>query len=207
MAPIAAFAARLRTAGVPGVSERALGFPSWKTFFDTFATGENAAHVGIPLAVASRLVPRANFASAARRAELLDALMGAYAVAPAMRLLLAPPSSYPGDGSTAMHPGWRDAIFHVTLVRTWNFDASADEVAGAYRLADDAIAHVRHITPAVAYVVRCRPWCGAWCRGTYGDAERGVDLRAGPRGDILGPALPAPSRDQAQVVRTLFDEV
>jgi hypothetical protein len=99
-------------------------------------------------------VPRANFASAARRAELLDALMGAYAVAPAMRLLLAPPSSYPGDGTTAMHPGWRDAIFHVTLVRTWNFDASANEVAGAYRIADDAIDHVRRITPAVAYLVR-----------------------------------------------------
>jgi hypothetical protein len=159
---------------VPGVQELALGFPSWKTFYDTFATGENAAKVGIPLAIASRLVPRANFMSDELRTELLDALMAAYAQAPALRLLLAPPSSYPGDGTSAMHPGWRDAIFHVTLVKAWNFDARADEVAGVYRLVDDAIAHVRRITPAVAYVVR--PCADGGCRARADGAQNEASI-------------------------------
>jgi hypothetical protein len=162
MAPLTAFAERLRAAGVPGVQALALGFPSWKTFYDTFATGPNAAKVGIPLAIASRLVPRANFATAARRAELLDAFMAAHAQAPAFRLLLAPPSSYAGAGTgTALNAGWADAVFHATLVKSWNYDARAEDRAAAYQLVDDAIAHVRRITPDAAYSVRsARPALG-----------------------------------------------
>jgi hypothetical protein len=154
MDPLLQFTRRLQQNQVPGVKVMQLTFPSWKTFYDTFATGQNAAKVGIPLAIASRLVPRPNFATAESRAELLDSFMAAHALTPSFRLLLGPPSSYPGDDTTSINDAWRDSIFHVTLVSSWNFDATTEQKARIYRLVDDAIDNVRKITPNAAYSVR-----------------------------------------------------
>lgn len=151
MKPMIDFARGMQVGGVPGVKYMSLTFPSWKTFYDTFATGQNAAKVGIPLAIASRLVPRANFETPESRATLLDAFCEAHRMTPSFRLLLGPPSSYPGDKSTSINPAWRESIFHATLVSSWNFDATAADKAKVYQLVDDSIAHLRKITPDAAY--------------------------------------------------------
>jgi hypothetical protein len=111
--------------------------------------------MGIPLSLASRLVPRDNFASADSRAELVDSFMAAHALVPSFRLLLGPPSSHEGDNTSSVHDAWRTAIFHVTLVATFNYDASPAAMAAVYKLTDRAIDYVRRLTPNAAYSV-CR---------------------------------------------------
>jgi hypothetical protein len=150
MDPLLNFVRQAKQDGVPGTKVMQLTFPSWKSFYDTFATGDNAAKVGIPLAIASRLVPRANFATPETRKELLDAFMAAHAMTPNFRLLLGPPSGYKGDEATSINPAWRDSIFHVTMVSSWNFDATTEDKSRIYKLVDDSIEHLRKVTPNAA---------------------------------------------------------
>jgi hypothetical protein len=77
------------------------------------------------------------------------------ALVPSFRLLLGPPSSHEGDNTSSVHDAWRTAIFHVTLVATFNYDASPADMAAVYKLTDRAIDYVRRLTPNAAYSV-CR---------------------------------------------------
>jgi hypothetical protein len=80
--------------------------------------------------------------------------MAAHADAPLFRLLMGPPSSYPGDNTSSVHDAWRTAIFHTTLVTIFPQDATPADMAATYDLADRAIDHVRRLTPDAAYTVR-----------------------------------------------------
>ncbi|TFY82586.1 hypothetical protein EWM64_g1420 [Hericium alpestre] len=150
IAPLINFGEKLIADRVPGAQLLVLEFPSWGKFFNTFAYS-NAARSGTPLALASRLVPRANFASAPARAELLSAIMNAYAVAPGLRLLVVPPSSFTGDGSTSVTHRWRDSMYHITAIETWSWNSSTEFISKQYGSASRAIDFIRDITPDAAY--------------------------------------------------------
>ncbi|KAI0263997.1 hypothetical protein BC834DRAFT_885007 [Gloeopeniophorella convolvens] len=150
MRPLIDFGKQLQAAGVPGAAVNVLEFPSWGTFFNTFAD-TNSADIGMNLALASRLVPHANFANATAREELLGALLTAHARAPGLRFLVSPPTSFPGDGSTSVTPAWRDSVYHITLVQTWGWNATIEEKRAEYRKASNAIQPLRDITPDATY--------------------------------------------------------
>ncbi|KAI0313598.1 FAD-binding domain-containing protein, partial [Amylostereum chailletii] len=151
MRPLLQFGEGLKASGVRGATVLKLQFPSWGTFFNTFAD-EKAATVGTSLALASRLVPRANFATPTSRDELVEALLRAHDIAPGMRLLVSQPSTFPGvDGATSVTPAWRDAVYHVTLVRRWNWNSTQEEKRDAYEGVSSAIEHLRQITPDGVY--------------------------------------------------------
>ncbi|TFK52652.1 FAD binding domain-containing protein [Heliocybe sulcata] len=150
MAPLIAFGEEIVERGIEGATLLVLQFPSWGAFFNTFA-GDNSAAIGANLALASRLIPKANFQTAEDRSQLLSALLKAHDLTPGLRFLVSPPTSYPGDGSTSVTPAWRDSIYHITLISTWNWNATEVQKKEQYQLASRAISYLRDITPDAAY--------------------------------------------------------
>ncbi|KAA1474685.1 FAD-binding domain-containing protein [Dentipellis sp. KUC8613] len=151
MAPLIQFGERLLADGVPGTQLLVLQFPTFGSFFNTFAVSQ-AASSGLNLALASRLIPRANFASASARSELVTALMNAHSTASSLRLLIGPPSSFPGDGTTSINPAWRDSIYHVTLIETWAWNSTLADKQKQFSDTSKAIDFLRKITPDAAYL-------------------------------------------------------
>ncbi len=109
---------------------------------------------GIPVALTSRLLSKSNFETTASQKELVSALTAANDATGSVILLFSTPASYPGDDATSVTDAWRDSLTHVTLVTTWNWNATKAEKEGQYTLASSAIDHLRKITPDAAYVVR-----------------------------------------------------
>lgn len=110
--------------------------------------------IGANLALASRLIPKKNFESAASRRELVEALLNASSVTGGLRFLGSTPFNFPGDGFTSVTEAWRDSVYHITLISTWNFNATLAEKQEKYKLASRAIDYLRAITPDAAYSVR-----------------------------------------------------
>jgi len=54
---------------------------------------------------------------------------------------------------TSVTDAWRTAIYHITVVAQWNWNATKAEKKGQYTLASKAIDNLREITPDAAYVV------------------------------------------------------
>ena len=115
--------------------------------------------MGSSLALASRLVPRSNFATPQSRLDLVSGLLSANRMAPGLIILFSPPSSFPGDGMTSINDAWRSSIYHVTVVSPWNYNITAEEKRGHYRLASNAIDNLRKITPDASYLVRINIHC------------------------------------------------
>ena len=109
--------------------------------------------VGKSLALASRLIPRTSFKTSSSKSSLVSALMAAEALAPGLIILMGPPSSFPGDGTTSVNDAWRTSLFHVTVIASWNWNATKAEKLGQYRLASKAADNLRSITPDAAYLV------------------------------------------------------
>lgn len=79
--------------------------------------------------------------------------MAAEALAPGLLVLMGPPSSFPGDGMTSVNDAWRTSLFHVTVVASWNWNATKAEKQGQYSLVSTAAGNLRAITPDAAYLV------------------------------------------------------
>ncbi|KAJ6556598.1 FAD-binding domain-containing protein [Mycena vulgaris] len=164
MAPLLAHAAQLEADGVAGAGVMVMEFPSFLPFFNSFMTdaGGNAGagKVGYSVSLTSRLVPRASFASPASRTALVDALMAASgAPAPDAPLMIiqitAPTAARAGDlapGRTSVTPAWREAVYHVTSMGMWGWNATAREVRGVYERTSALMDHVRAVTPDAAYL-------------------------------------------------------
>ncbi|ETW77615.1 hypothetical protein HETIRDRAFT_421727 [Heterobasidion irregulare TC 32-1] len=150
MKPLIEFGQNVTNAGVTGASVVVAEFPSYYSFFQAFANVKSST-VGDNLALGSRLVPRNNFATNTSKAELLDALLNAHAIAPSLRMLISPPTSFPGDNTTSVTEAWRDSIYHVTLIQTWYWNSTVDFKKHAYANLTKAIDYVRQITPDAAY--------------------------------------------------------
>lgn len=151
MAPLINFGQRLVAQNVTGAKTLVTTFPTWSSFFTTFSS-QYMARVGIPLALASRLINKSNFETPSSQRELVSALTAANNATGSVIILISAPSSHPGDGHTSVTEAWRDSLFHVTLVSSWNWDTSAEAKKGHYSLASHAIDHLRKITPDAAYV-------------------------------------------------------
>ncbi|KAJ6597936.1 FAD-binding domain-containing protein [Mycena sp. CBHHK59/15] len=160
MAPLIAFGEALQAEGVDGAMALVMEFPSFLPFFTSFMTdaGGNAGagKVGYSVALTSRLVPRANFATPASRSALVDALLGASAAGPLMIIqITAPTAAAPADlapGRTSVTPAWRDSVYHVTSMLPWNWNATAADQRASYKVASAAMDGVRAITPDAAYL-------------------------------------------------------
>ena len=70
---------------------------------------------------------------------------------PGLIFLIGPPSSFPGDNTTSVTDAWRTAIYHITVVSEWGWNATRTEKSTQYQLASDSIDHLRAITPDAAY--------------------------------------------------------
>lgn len=110
--------------------------------------------MGQNLALASRLIPRSSFNDATSRSTLVSALIAANTLTQSLIILITPPSSFPGDGMTSVTDAWRTSIYHITLVASWNWNATKADKTGQYKLVSNAIDNLRNITPDAAYVVR-----------------------------------------------------
>ncbi len=111
--------------------------------------------------MASRLIPKENFATNDSRKVLLDALLAAEEAAPGVRLLGSTPFNFAGDGMTSVTDAWRSSVYHVTLIAPFNFNATLDEKKGKYLLASNSIDNLRKITPDAAYSVIASCACGS----------------------------------------------
>lgn len=124
------------------------------TLFPYFSTDKTLQAIGANLAIASRLIPKENFETVDSREELLDALLNAHSQTPGLRLLGSTPFNFAGDNTTSVTEAWRNSVYHVTLIATWNFNATLDEKSSQYDLASSSIDNLRKITPDAAYSVR-----------------------------------------------------
>ncbi|KAJ7073052.1 hypothetical protein C8F01DRAFT_268552 [Mycena amicta] len=170
MKPLFDWAEEAKEHGAEGVMAMAMEFPSWAPFFTAFMTdaGGNAGagKVGYSVSLTSRLVPRSNFATPESRSTLVDALIsasgladaatGAYPGPPPITIIqiTAPTAIRTEDiapGRTSVTPAWRDALFHVTSMGMWNWNATTAEIKGVYDRTSKLMDFVRKETPVGAY--------------------------------------------------------
>ncbi|KAJ7758659.1 FAD-binding domain-containing protein [Mycena metata] len=163
MAPLLAHAEAMKAEGVPGLMAMAMEFPSFLPFFISFMTdaGGNAGagKVGYSVSLTSRLVPRKSFKTPKSRTQLVKALVDASgAPAPDAPLMIiqitAPTAARPADlapGRTSVTPAWREAVYHVTSMGMWNWNATKSEIMAVYDRTSRLMDNVRHITPDAAY--------------------------------------------------------
>ncbi|KAJ7189133.1 FAD-binding domain-containing protein, partial [Mycena filopes] len=159
MAPLIEFGEKMKEEGVEGAMAMVMEFPSFLPFFVSFMTdaGGNAGagKVGYSVSLTSRLVPRSSFKTPTSRAQLVDALMAAATASfsPSQDVTIiqitAPTSTRPGDlapGRTSYTPAWREAVYHVTSMGMWNWNATKGEVEGVYERTGRSMDGVRRIT-------------------------------------------------------------
>ena len=105
--------------------------------------------------MASRLIPKTIFETPEKQDSLVSGLLAADAVTPGLIILISGPSAFQYiPGSTSVTEAWRSSLYHVTVVSTWNWNATLSEKRDHYKIASDAIDHLRKITPDAAYQVR-----------------------------------------------------
>lgn len=155
MAPLIAFGEQLKRNNAGSV--QTAEFKNWLPFFNTVVATESGAGlkpVGYSMSLATRFVGKANFATAAKRAELLAALVAATRATPTLLFDITTPASFPGDNTTSVTPAWRESVYHVTSKVLWNWNATTAEKQAAYEIVNDSINNLRAITPDASYSVR-----------------------------------------------------
>ncbi|KAJ6583238.1 FAD-binding domain-containing protein [Mycena sp. CBHHK59/15] len=153
MAPLIYFGCKLQQAGVEGASTTVTTFPTFLSFYDTF-TLQHVASVGTSLAIASRLVNKANFATPAARTALVSSMLATNAAAGrGMIVLIVAPFAYSNNTrtNTSVTPAWRSSVYHVTAVAPWAWNATGVEKRAGYTAAGEAVDSLRQITPDAAY--------------------------------------------------------
>ncbi|KAF7316391.1 FAD-binding domain-containing protein [Mycena indigotica] len=131
----------------PGVQFFSVELPSYGAFHEAFLAGSGAT-VGENAAIASRLIPTANFANASSRATLVDALMETLAhVTFDLTLIATTPFNVPDDGTTSVTPAWRNSIWHAVAEGGWDGAAPRAQEKVAYSGISAAADFLRAITP------------------------------------------------------------
>lgn len=82
-------------------------------------------------------------------------MLAAQALTPGLIILMTTPASVPGDGDTSVTEAWRTSLYHITVISTWNWNATVAEKLASYRKSSESIDYLRRITPDGAYVVCC----------------------------------------------------
>ncbi|KAF8886615.1 FAD-binding domain-containing protein [Gymnopilus junonius] len=122
------------------------------TFFDWFnewVEGKAGVQdsIGLPIVMGSRIIPQANHATAAGRAQVLEALLNAFnSTSFAQMCLTAPYAANQSDADTSTNPIWRTALYHVILVNDYEYNATLAERQAAYTASSTAANFLRNIT-------------------------------------------------------------
>lgn len=154
MKPIAQLGERLKAQGATNVSLVQAQFDSWLQWYSVFSKA-NKAMSGVSLPLASRLINKGSFKTEESREALLEALVAAYHVTPRMILLATAPASFAGDGQTSVTEAWRDSIYHITAVSSWQWNATKVDKLAGYKRVSQSIDNLRKITPDAAYSNEC----------------------------------------------------
>ncbi|KAI0683912.1 FAD-binding domain-containing protein [Cerioporus squamosus] len=142
MASLANFVSTLPNATF-SISEQ----PSYLSFFNTFEPILDTTPVGLPFAVASRLIPADNFRTPEKQTELVTTLSTTLQESASAFIFAVAPFLYKDDGMTSVTPAWRDSIWHVPLSAAWNFDTATEEKQGILAGLSAAVDPLRAITP------------------------------------------------------------
>ncbi|CAE6379738.1 unnamed protein product [Rhizoctonia solani] len=127
-------------------------FASYESFLPLFTTVANAgaAPVGLPFAMASRIVPSTNFLTPKDRSSLLNATLSAFSiVGGTAQIMVTTPYNYNATPASdvSVTPAWRGAIWHVILAGSWNYNSTAKQQAAVYSTISAAADKLRAITP------------------------------------------------------------
>ncbi|PPQ89436.1 hypothetical protein CVT25_012815, partial [Psilocybe cyanescens] len=133
--------------GVSNVTE----FPNYLEWFNAYTNGISGSQdgVAVPNALTSRLIPQKNHATAAGRAETLNALTNALENAEFSQIHFTTPFGFKGsDGKdTSVNPIWRSSLYQVILVNIWEYNATIADKQAAYAQGTKAVNFLRDITP------------------------------------------------------------
>ncbi|KAF9451824.1 FAD-binding domain-containing protein [Macrolepiota fuliginosa MF-IS2] len=151
MAPLIDFGKRLQATASATTTVLFTEFPSWNAFFQAFSK-DFVATVGSSLALASRLIPKSIFETTEKKESLVSGLLAADAAAPGLIILISAPTAYTHTpNATSVTDAWRSSVYHVTVVSSWNWNATLAEKQLHYQTASGSIDNLRRITPDAAY--------------------------------------------------------
>jgi len=149
--PLVAFAKKLQAAGVP-CELTVTTFLSWHAFFDAFSKS-HVAITGKNLALGSRLINKGAFKTPEKRSALVDGLLKSDAATPGLIILISAPSTFPAkQGATSVTEAWRDSVYHVTVVSSWEWNATLAEKKAVYDRVSASSDFLRKVTPDAAYL-------------------------------------------------------
>ncbi|KAK0242494.1 hypothetical protein EDD85DRAFT_811554 [Armillaria nabsnona] len=149
MAPLINFVDSLVDDGATGASITLTTFHSFASFYTAFLPFV-ISPVGVPLALSSRLVNKANFETAENRSALVDALFDAQNAVDTLLIQSTTPASV-NDSGTSVTGKWRESLYHVTVVSRWNWNATKATRLSQFTRVDDAMSGLRALTPDAAY--------------------------------------------------------
>ncbi|KAI8978635.1 hypothetical protein BDB01DRAFT_799509 [Pilobolus umbonatus] len=131
-------------------------FETFHGFHDLFIKVMNNAPelVGISGRIASRLVPRSNFATDKSRSKLVNAIIRGIShtrplsfFVPTQMLMVTSPRVTDTEGETSVHPTFRDSVWHVVYTTGWIKGYPESVKSYLSKEVTKAIQYVRDITP------------------------------------------------------------
>ncbi|KAK0206277.1 hypothetical protein DFS33DRAFT_1381395 [Desarmillaria ectypa] len=149
MAPLINFVDSLVDDGVTGASITLTTFQSFASFYAAFLPFV-ISPVGVPLALSSRLVNKANFKTAENRSALVNAIIDAQNAVDTLLIQSTTPASVKGSG-TSVTGKWRESLYHVTVVSRWNWNTTMATRLNQFTRVEDAMSGLRALTPDAAY--------------------------------------------------------
>ncbi|EAU86312.2 FAD binding domain-containing protein [Coprinopsis cinerea okayama7 len=152
LAPLIEFGERIMREGTGSATLLTKEYPTFGSFYAEFSAQTSGGAPGSrSLAMASRLVNKANFRSPEARQELVSALLATDEETP-VSIIIATPASVPSDGKTSFNDAWRDSLYLVVVDSSWNWNSTKEEISAHYETARRSIGHIRRITPDAAYI-------------------------------------------------------
>ena len=112
---------------------------------------------GISLALGSRLINKETLEDPAKQSALVSALLDASKVTPRLIMHSSAPFSCPGDGATSVNEAWRSSVYHITVISSWNWNATTEDKRKAYSAVTRSMDYLRDLTPDAAYLVSYFP--------------------------------------------------
>ncbi|PPR04434.1 hypothetical protein CVT26_002263 [Gymnopilus dilepis] len=121
-----------------------LTFDTFTGWFNAFI-GSSPDPVGIPQALASRLIPAEKFSDK----TLIQGITNASLAADFSQILAVPPFAFKDfdPQATSVNPLWRKAVWHSAILFTWNFDSTLAQRVGQYQKLTELWSVVRQQTP------------------------------------------------------------
>ncbi|KAJ7270281.1 hypothetical protein C8J57DRAFT_306342 [Mycena rebaudengoi] len=121
--------------------------PSWFEFFDRFIIQVQAA-VGNSLVIGSRLIPKANFQTPEKRAQLVAHLLRQNAAFGMPYIPVGPPVAFKHEpGTTSISPAWRDTVWQLATGVSWSYNATAEVIRQTLNITHAFVDELRVIAP------------------------------------------------------------